>query len=200
MDEHNILKSIEFLDNSLTQLIRGNVPMDKLTISKSLRSDYKNPNQIAHKVLADRIGQREPGNKPKPGDRIKFVHFVNDNGKSLQGEKIETPEFIISNHLPIDYTFYITNQLIKPIQQLYGLALEEILELLGKNTRNLKIALKKIETDCMDDLETYSKKREKLCSQQVKEILFDKYLSQIKNQRNGYKFDILNYFPSKSEK
>ncbi|WP_411028685.1 DNA polymerase domain-containing protein, partial [Salmonella sp. s60093] len=71
INEHNILKSIEFLDESLTRLIDGNVSMDKLAISKSLRSDYKNPNQIAHKVLADRIGQREPGNKPKPGDRIK---------------------------------------------------------------------------------------------------------------------------------
>ena len=27
----------------------------------------KNPSQIAHRVLADRIAQRDPGNKPKPG-------------------------------------------------------------------------------------------------------------------------------------
>ena len=44
--------------------------MDKLVITKSLRSGYKNPNQIAHKVLADRIGKRDSGNKPSIGDRI----------------------------------------------------------------------------------------------------------------------------------
>ena len=195
LKEHDILKSIEFLDESLTRLINGNVSMDKLMISKSLRSDYKNPNQIAHKVLADRIGQREPGNKPKPGDRIKFVHFVNKNSnKPLQGEKIETPEFIIANRLTIDYSFYITNQLMKPIQQLFGLAVEEIMELRKTSTRQLKIELKELEKACGDDLDTLSKKREKICSQRVKKLLFDKYLTQITNENNGFRYDLLNYF------
>ena len=198
LNEHNILKSIEFLDESLTKLIDGNVSMEKLMISKSLRSDYKNPNQIAHKVLADRIAQREPGNKPKPGDRIRFVHFVNKNSnKPLQGEKIETPEFIINNKLTIDYSFYITNQLMKPIQQLYGLAVEQIMELRGSSTRQLKIELKELEKTCGDDLETFSKKREKMCSQRIKKILFDKYLTKIVNENNGFKFDILTYFTEK---
>ena len=44
-----------------------------LCISKMLNSHYKNPDQIAHKVLADRIGEREAGNKPQNGDRIPYV-------------------------------------------------------------------------------------------------------------------------------
>ena len=44
------------------------------TITKSLRGYYKNPQQIAHKVLADRMAERDPGNKPKANDRIPCVY------------------------------------------------------------------------------------------------------------------------------
>ena len=83
--------------------------MEKLALTKSLRSDYKNPAQIAHKVLAERIGERDPGNKPKPGDRIKYVFVENKGGKKLLGERIETPQYILQNKLPLDYHYYITN-------------------------------------------------------------------------------------------
>ena len=62
---NNLRDAIDYLNQSLTNLIDGKVSMDKLTITKALRSDYKNPQQIGHKVLADRIGERDPGNKPR---------------------------------------------------------------------------------------------------------------------------------------
>ena len=80
-------------------MVNGDCGMEKLVITKSLRSGYKNPKQIAHKVLADRIGRRDPGNKPRPGDRIAFAYFQNSDRKALQGDKIETPAFIKENHL-----------------------------------------------------------------------------------------------------
>ena len=186
MKEHNIEKSIQFLNTSLDNLIQGNVPMDKLTITKALRSDYKNPQQIAHRVLADRIAQRDPGNKPKPGDRMRFVHIVNDNKKSLQGEKIETPEFILENNMKIDYTFYITNQLMKPLQQLFGLALEDIFRIRGKD-KCIDTYRKDVETLQCDfpDLEIFMKKKEKYCSTKIKGLLFDDFLTKIFNEKHG---------------
>jgi DNA polymerase elongation subunit (family B) len=62
---------------------------------------------------------RDPGNKS--GDRIKFVYIVNKNAKALQGDRIET-DFIVNNKIKIDYTHYITNQIMKPIQQLFACA------------------------------------------------------------------------------
>ena len=101
--------------------------MDKLVITKSLRGDYKNPKQIAHKVLADRIGKRDPGNKPSVGDRIEYVYINNPDKKALQGDKIETPEYVKNNNdVKINYSFYITNQLMKPIQQVFALVLEKL--------------------------------------------------------------------------
>ena len=185
-ETETIQSAVDFLHKSLNELIDGKVPMDKLMITKALRSDYKNPQQIAHRVLADRMGKRDPGNKPKPGDRIKYVYVVNPDKKALQGEKIETPEFIIEKKIPIDYTHYITNQLMKPLQQLFGLALTQIWD--SQKKQQLIRAYKKEMTTlekANPDLEVFMKKKEKYCSKKVKEILFDKFLQKIFNEQNG---------------
>ena len=127
MKEKDINKSIDFLDNMLDDIVNQRVPINKLIISKSLRSFYKNPKQIAHKVLADRMGQRDPENKPGPGDRIPYVYIVTKKKKDLQGNKIEHPDFIRENKLKIDYGFYITNQIMKPVLQIYSLVMDKII-------------------------------------------------------------------------
>jgi len=179
--------AIDFLNKSLQDLIDGKVPMDKLAITKALRGDYKNPQQIAHRVLADRIGKRDPGNKPKPGDRIKYVYIVNPDKSALQGDKIENPEFIIQNKVPIDYTHYITNQLMKPLQQLFGLAIEKIWESQKKSQliRAFKKEMLVLEKEYGGNIESLMKKKEKYCSQKVKTILFDGFLQKIFNQQHG---------------
>ena len=50
--------SIKFCQEACEKLLRGSFPLEMLIITKSLRGFYKNPDQIAHKVLADRIGER----------------------------------------------------------------------------------------------------------------------------------------------
>jgi DNA polymerase elongation subunit (family B) len=186
LEKNNIQKAIEYLDQSLGNLINGTVPMDKLAITKALRSDYKNPNQIAHKVLADRIGKRDPGNKPKPGDRIKFLYVNSSTPKALLGERIETPEYITSQKLKIDYTYYITNQLMKPLQQLFGLAVEQIWEYQRKSNaiKTYKKDISNMENEYGRDYELFMKKKEKYCSTKVKTLLFDKFLTKIANEKN----------------
>jgi DNA polymerase elongation subunit (family B) len=44
----------------------------------------------------------------------------------LQGEKIEHPEYIIKNNIRPNYAFYITNQIMKPVQQVFALVLEKM--------------------------------------------------------------------------
>ena len=178
--------AIQFLYDSLENLIQGNVPMDKLAITKALRGEYKNPAAIAHRVLADRIAQRDPGNKPKPGDRMKYLYFYN-KGAKLQGEKIETPEFICENKLQIDYTHYITNQLMKPLQQLFGLAIEQIWELQHKSSaiKTFNKDMEALKKETNGDIEVFMKKREKYTSAKIKVLLFEKFLTKVFNQQNG---------------
>ena len=186
MKENSISVAINYLQESLLNLVNGKVSMDKLTITKALRSDYKNPQQIGHKVLADRIGLRDPGNKPKPGDRIKFVFVVNDKPGALMGEKIEIPSYIIENKVQIDFNHYITNQLMKPLQQLFGLAVKEIWMLQNKKSaiKTFEKDVEKLEKDCGDDLEVFMKKREKMTNVKVKALLFDKTLRLIYNRKH----------------
>ena len=159
--------------------------MDKLSITRALRSDYKNPQQIGHWVLSDRIGKRDPGNKPKPGDRIKYLFIPNKYKKALTGNKIETPEYIKENNLNIDYAHYITNQLMKPLQQLFSLAVEDIWKIqkkpqaIKKYQREIQALYDKYE----DDLELIMKDREKIASAKVKTLLFDKFLKIIDKQQ-----------------
>jgi DNA polymerase elongation subunit (family B) len=178
--------AIKYLDTCLNNLIAGKVSMDKLAITKALRSDYKNPESIGHNVLAERIGKRDPGNKPKSGDRIKFVFIVNDDKKALQGEKMETPEFILENKIPIDYTHYITNQIMKPLLQLFGLEVEKIWRAQGKMSaiKEYQKEIRKLEDD-YPDLEIFMKKKEKFCAVKVKSLLFDKVLDKIYNEKNN---------------
>ena len=119
-------KAANFVKSYVNDMVNEKIGMDKLIITKSLNGFYKNPDSIAHKVLADRIGKRDPGNKPSVGSRVPFVYIqVKDNVK-LQGDKVEDPKFIVENKLKPDYSFYITNQIMKPVTQIFSLLLEDL--------------------------------------------------------------------------
>jgi DNA polymerase elongation subunit (family B) len=192
MKEKNIQKAIDYVNKCLQDLVDGNVPIEKLIITKSLRSFYKNPQGVAHKVLADRIGQRDPGNKPTSGDRIPFVYIITkESGKGkkiLQGDKIETPSFIKENNFKIDYSFYITNQIMKPLLQLFGLVLEDIW-LSQKPPRRAKVSNLKKEVENIKSSEEDEKKCEKKISKikdkEVQALIFDKYLRDTNNVKAG---------------
>jgi DNA polymerase elongation subunit (family B) len=215
-DANALQMSMEFLNESLRQLIAGTVSMDKLTITRALSGYYKNPHQIAHWVLAERMGKRDAGTKPKPGERMKFVHVEPPKGTSsklklLQGDLIETPEYILANGVHIDYIFYISNQLMKPLQQLFGLAVEQLWEQQGKRSKLLSFRrdMDELQTMCRKEqnttggggldiawMETYMKKKEKICSAIIKQMIFDPYLVQINNRRNNAQM-ITAFFPQK---
>jgi len=193
MKDKNINKAIEFLTNNLQKLVDEKIPIEKLIITKSLRSGYKNPNQIAHKVLADRMGKRDPGNKPGPGDRIPFAYINNSNPKALQGDKIEHPQFILENKLKLNYAFYITNQIMKPVQQLFALVLEQMSDF-EKHRKLYRANIQKLynNEDNLDE-DKIKKKETDLRNKLVKTILFDKYLRTTENSKRGNR-EITSFF------
>ena len=184
MKEQNMQKAIDFLKGCLQNIVDEKYPVDKLIISKSLNSNYKKPQQIAHKVLADRMASRDPGNKPTSGDRIPFVYIAGSK-KDLQGNKIETPAFISANNLKIDYSFYITNQIMKPVQQLFALVLERIWEMQKKKTKIVKFKKEIEELRKVTEPEKFEDKLEKMRNKEVKALLFDDYLRKTNNAKEG---------------
>ena len=182
MKNRDIEKSITFLDECLNNILNGNISFDKFIITKSLRSGYKNPSQIAHKVLADRMGNRDIGNKPSAGDRIPFAYIVTKK-KGLQGDRIEHPSYIKEKKIKLDYGHYITNQIMKPILQIYSLILFEIpilkkkVLLVNRIKREL-VALKRMECDV-------KKKEEQIKNKYVQQLLFDKYIEKCEHMKSN---------------
>ena len=73
MNATNVNEVINWLKNTLKKIVDGKEHISMFIVSKTLNSYYKNPDGIAHKVLADKIGERDPGNKPKANDRIPYL-------------------------------------------------------------------------------------------------------------------------------
>ena len=127
LHERDVAKAAQFVRTMSNDLVEGKFGLQPLIISKSLRAEYK---QVpAHKALADRMTERDPGNAPASGDRIPYVYIQPPTGQQapdLQGERIETPSYIKEKGLKPDYMYYIDHQISNPICQLFGVVVEQI--------------------------------------------------------------------------
>ena len=127
LSQKDIVGAAQFVKGKLQDLANGKVSMNQLTLTKALRSDYKSA--PAHKILAERITLRDPGNAPASGDRISFLYVmpgVGQQASKLQGERIETPAFIKQKKLDIDVKYYMEHQLMNPLSQLFALIVEQL--------------------------------------------------------------------------
>ena len=184
MKDGNIGAAIEFTKKFLQNIVDGKIDLDKLVITKSLRGWYKNPQSIAHKVLADRMGKRDPGNKPAVGSRIPFVYFQTKQKVKLQGDKIENPTYMKKHGLVPDYPFYITNQIMKPLAQIFALVLEQIPQFKPSLAR-FRRQVKTLKRKWSDDPGKMEREEEKLRTAAVKKIIFDDALRLANNRKQG---------------
>ena len=147
MKEHDIEKAMEKARSMAKELLDGKYGLDMFTITKTLKSYYKNPMQMAHNVLAMRIAKRDPGNKPQANDRIPYAYIKIPESKEkgiLQGDRIETPTFIREHNLSIDYKFYLTNQIMKPVSQIFQLITDDLASLFYEAIRDYDYKIKGI--------------------------------------------------------
>lgn len=129
LTDKDIPKALKFVEEKLFELVDGKMSLNHLTMSKSLRAEYKMANPPAHKILAERIKQRDPGNAPASGERVQFIYVMPQPGQvaaKLQGDRVETPSYIRAKGLKPDYRFYIEHQLMNPIVQLFSLVADKI--------------------------------------------------------------------------
>jgi len=126
MEKRDIRPAQEFVKDMLVRVLKNELPIEKYIITKQLRDDYKNPGQIAHRVLADRMGERDPGTAPQVGDRLPYIYVASRKDEKRQGEKIEHIDYVREKGLKPDTEFYITNQIQNPVAQLFALAVENL--------------------------------------------------------------------------
>ena len=137
LNKKNIEAAKSYFKEEVANLLRGNVDLSKLVISKTLRGYYANPTQIAHKVLADRMGERDPGNKPASSDRIPYCYidetklqcqvcsaYVSPkNCKCIDCMKLFCPDHLHNHreHCKKVCRFCKTEKNIKPCKTCYGM-------------------------------------------------------------------------------
>ena len=126
MEKRDIRPAQEFVKEMLVRVLKNELPMEKYIITKQLRDDYKNPEQIAHRVLADRMGERDPGTAPHVGDRLPYIYVANRSDEKKQGDKIEHVDYVRAKGLKPDTSFYISNQIQNPVAQLFALSIENL--------------------------------------------------------------------------
>lgn len=125
--QRDVAGAADFAREQTMRLARGDVETSELVVSKTLRAptSYVDPTKIAHVVLAKRMNDREAGSAPAIGERIPYVYIVAPKG-TLQGERIEHPEYLRGQKSKIDYAHYLTNQVRKPLLQLMGVLVDKI--------------------------------------------------------------------------
>lgn len=186
LNKQDIVGSIKYLQQQLQAIIDGKFPLQQFIITKSLSGDYKNPSSQAHKVLADRIADRDPGNKPQVNDRIPFVfiNVPNISKDALQGERIENPDFVVANKLTIDYTHYITNQIMTPLLQIYALVAEHI-KSKKYDSKYYQRIYKELLAENNGDVKKTKTKFYDIKEKCVKELLFDGILNSLNRTKTN---------------
>jgi len=197
LNKRDITAAEEFFKKSVIDLLEGGIDLSKLVITKTLRAEYKMPESIAHKMLADRMTERDPGNKPQSNDRIPFVFIQTKQPKRgekiLQGDKVEHPDFIRANPktcIP-DYMYYLEHQIKVPCIQLFALALEKLTGY--KNGWIDETIIRKMKDNNKTELEIRDKiatLREKETERLLLENITRKYL----NTQSGYGKVLTDFF------
>jgi DNA polymerase delta subunit 1 len=116
LDSSDPLPAIERARAAAKLLKSGDVPMEKLMMSKQLGGDYKSKS-LPHVAVVDKMRQRAPGSEPQQGDRVPFV-IVQGPKNAKMFERAEDPVWAREKDLKLDYTYYFENQLRNPVSDL----------------------------------------------------------------------------------
>lgn len=136
IEDRDPIGAKNFTKKCLDDIFEDKYDVKYFLTSKTLKTkeSYKDWKRIAHVVLSERIGVRDPGNKPQSGDRITYaaIKIENETKSTLQGDKIETPDYIKEKKLELDYLFYLNNQIMKPALQFLNLAVNDANEIFNE--------------------------------------------------------------------
>jgi DNA polymerase delta subunit 1 len=134
--EDDVPKAQQLVQTVVSQLLARSVSVHKLLLSKKLsKLEYKS--KAPHAELVKRLIQRDALAAPKVGDRISYVVIEADRNASV-ADRAEDPLFAIENAQPLDVQWYISNQLQRPISELFSLVMADPEKLFrGAHTRQI---------------------------------------------------------------
>lgn len=75
LNKKDIELAKSYFKKEVENLLLGNVDLNKLIITKTIKYSYKTPSQIAHCILAWRMGDRDIGTKPASNERMSYIYI-----------------------------------------------------------------------------------------------------------------------------
>ncbi|XP_065216976.1 DNA polymerase delta catalytic subunit [Planococcus citri] len=148
--------ALAYAKQIITDLLCNRIDISQLVITKELTKNEYAAKQ-AHVELAKKMEKRDKGTAPKLGDRVPYVLITGTKGTPAY-MRAEDPIYVLENSIPIDTTYYLENQLSKPLLRIFSPILgdkAESLLLRGDHTRT-----KTIVTSRVGALSAFTKKRE----------------------------------------
>jgi DNA polymerase delta subunit 1 len=117
-------RSIKYVHDQIRKLLLGQIEISKLIISKNLSKSFEHYENSGtkqpHVELAKRIAARTHMTGEMvyyTGDRVPFVMLAgHKNSKS--SDCSEDPLYALTNRKPLDFKYYIENQMMKPLMRL----------------------------------------------------------------------------------
>ena len=154
----NDTDNVEAIDMKITKMFNdfsnGSFPLKQFIITKKLLAHYANPSGTPHKVLADRMAERDSGTAPEANERLAYVivhpSMIVDgdyNEKDIKmGQRLEAVSYLYQTYgegmsysdfinrplnpaAKLDYSQYILTQLQKPLLQILELVFDKKLGL-----------------------------------------------------------------------
>jgi len=134
MYEKNVQAAMDIVRKKINELLQGKVPIEDLTITKSLKSHYndvdKNGRQLsrpAHWHLAQKMKERDPMTAPKAGDRVPYIFIENEDKNAQQKDKVEDPEYAKENTKECrpDVLYYLDRQIRSPLETLFSVLVRD---------------------------------------------------------------------------
>ena len=118
--ERSVSNAKSVIETQLHRLVNCEVTIPELTLSKRLSGSYKSQN-LPQLTVVRKMEQRNKGSAPKSGDRVAFC-IIEGGPKQKIFDRAEDVTFIANNHdtVKVDRMHYLTNELMKPVCQLFG--------------------------------------------------------------------------------
>ncbi|MFH1445514.1 MAG: DNA-directed DNA polymerase [Nanoarchaeota archaeon] len=126
----DIKEAVDYFRNTVQELVKGNVDISKLIITKTMTRQPENYEGIQpHIELVKKIRARNPAESPGIGDRVGYVIV---KGIGLLSKRAEDPDYIKEKGLQIDSQYYIENQLLPPLERIFNVLRVSKSELFGR--------------------------------------------------------------------
>ncbi len=74
--------------------------------------------KLSSTFLPLRMRKRDPGSAPNLGDRVPYVIIASTKGTAAY-MKSEDPIHVLEHNVPIDTSYYLENQLAKPLLRIF---------------------------------------------------------------------------------